>query len=113
LPPVPARRRAGPFILVAPFVFEMCHFLNHLAYCAAMDELAGLSEDDRKLALDRFRLLQPHLEQNRSLNPWPWPREYPIEPLIGGGNLATRRLKRIYSSSVESRLLPDWRPSTH
>jgi putative transposase len=32
-----------------------------------MDELAGLSEDDRKLALDRFRLLQPHLEQNRSL----------------------------------------------
>jgi putative transposase len=30
---------------------------------------AGLSEDSRKLALDRFRLLQPHLEQNRPLRP--------------------------------------------
>jgi putative transposase len=27
-----------------------------------MDQLAGLSEEARKLALDRFRLLQPHLE---------------------------------------------------
>jgi putative transposase len=32
-----------------------------------MDELTGLSEEDRKLALDRFRLLRPHLEQNQSL----------------------------------------------
>ncbi|MBZ5624161.1 MAG: helix-turn-helix domain-containing protein [Acidobacteriia bacterium] len=32
-----------------------------------MDELAGLPEDVRKLALDRFRLVQPHLEQNQSL----------------------------------------------
>jgi putative transposase len=32
-----------------------------------MDQLAGLPEDVRKLALDRFRLLQPHLEQNQSL----------------------------------------------
>ena len=30
-----------------------------------MDELARLSEDARKLALDRFRLLQPYLEQSR------------------------------------------------
>jgi putative transposase len=30
-----------------------------------MDQLAGLPEDVRKLALDRFRLLQPHLEQNQ------------------------------------------------
>ena len=34
-----------------------------------MDELAGLSEDARKLALIRFRLLQPHLEQHRPLRP--------------------------------------------
>ena len=27
-----------------------------------MDQLAGLTEEARKLALDRFRLLQPHLE---------------------------------------------------
>jgi putative transposase len=32
-----------------------------------MDELAGLPEEARKLALERFRLLQPHLEQNQSL----------------------------------------------
>ncbi|MGC9950156.1 MAG: Mu transposase C-terminal domain-containing protein [Bryobacteraceae bacterium] len=32
-----------------------------------MDQLVGLTEDARKLALDRFRLIQPHLEQNQSL----------------------------------------------
>ena len=32
-----------------------------------MDELAGLPEALRKLALDRFRFLQPHLEQSRPL----------------------------------------------
>lgn len=34
-----------------------------------MDELAGLSEEARTLALARFRLLQPHLEQHRPLRP--------------------------------------------
>jgi hypothetical protein len=29
-----------------------------------MDHLAGLPEDVRTLALDRFRLIQPHLEEN-------------------------------------------------
>ncbi|MBV8136168.1 MAG: DDE-type integrase/transposase/recombinase [Deltaproteobacteria bacterium] len=32
-----------------------------------MDLLAGLPEDVRKLALDRFRVIQPHLEQSRPL----------------------------------------------
>ena len=32
-----------------------------------MDLLAGLTEQARKLALDRFRLIQPHLEQDQSL----------------------------------------------
>ena len=32
-----------------------------------MDQLAGLSQDARKLAFDRFRLLQPHLENDRPL----------------------------------------------
>jgi putative transposase len=32
-----------------------------------MEELAGLSEESRKLALDRLRLLQPHLEQSLPL----------------------------------------------
>jgi putative transposase len=31
------------------------------------DELGGLSEGARKLALDRFRILRPHLEQNQPL----------------------------------------------
>ena len=32
-----------------------------------MDQLAGLTEEIRKLALDRFRLLQHHLEDDRPL----------------------------------------------
>ena len=32
-----------------------------------MDQLAGFTEEGRKLALDRFRLLQPHLEDKRPL----------------------------------------------
>jgi hypothetical protein len=32
-----------------------------------MEELAGLSADARKLALDRFQLLRPHLEESQSL----------------------------------------------
>jgi putative transposase len=32
-----------------------------------MDQLAGLTEEARKLALDRFRLLQPHLEDKLPL----------------------------------------------
>jgi hypothetical protein len=32
-----------------------------------MDQLAGLAEEARKLALERFRLLQPHLEDDRPL----------------------------------------------
>jgi putative transposase len=31
------------------------------------DELAPLSEEARKLALDRFRILKPHLEHSQSL----------------------------------------------
>src|SRR6476620_4868448 len=32
-----------------------------------MDKLAGLSEEARKLAMERFRLLQPHLEHHEPL----------------------------------------------
>ena len=32
-----------------------------------MDELAGLTGEARKRALDRFHLLQPHLENDRPL----------------------------------------------
>jgi putative transposase len=32
-----------------------------------MDQLAGVTEEARKLALDRFRLLRPHLEDDRPL----------------------------------------------
>ena len=34
---------------------------------AEISELAALSEKVRNMALDRFRLLQPHLEQKKSL----------------------------------------------
>jgi putative transposase len=33
-----------------------------------MDELASLQESARKMALERFRIIQPHLEQDRSLS---------------------------------------------
>jgi putative transposase len=32
-----------------------------------MDQLAGLSEEARKMAMERFRLLQPHLEKDEPL----------------------------------------------
>src|ERR1022692_4918516 len=32
-----------------------------------MDQLAGLTEEARKLAIDRFRLLRPHLEHDLPL----------------------------------------------
>jgi len=32
-----------------------------------MEQLAGLPEDVRKLALERFRQIQPHLEEHQSL----------------------------------------------
>ena len=32
-----------------------------------MDHVAGLTEENRKVALDCFRMIQPHLEQDQSL----------------------------------------------
>jgi putative transposase len=32
-----------------------------------MQELLALTDEDREIAMQRFRLLQPHLEENRSL----------------------------------------------
>lgn len=42
-------------------------FARYFAYSSSMDRLAGLAEETRKLALDRFHLLQPHLEENHPL----------------------------------------------
>ena len=33
-----------------------------------MDELASLQESARQIALERFRIIQPYLEQDKSLN---------------------------------------------
>ena len=33
-----------------------------------MDELASLQESAREIALERFRIIQPYLEQDRSLS---------------------------------------------
>jgi putative transposase len=33
-----------------------------------MDELASLQESAREMALERFRIIQPHLEHDRSLS---------------------------------------------
>src|SRR6266700_2334750 len=42
-------------------------FQSYLAYCPYMQELSGVSEAARDLAMSRFRLIQPYLEQRRSL----------------------------------------------
>jgi putative transposase len=42
-------------------------FQRYLAYSPIVDELAGLPESLRKLALDRFRFLQLHIEEKRPL----------------------------------------------
>jgi hypothetical protein len=33
-----------------------------------MDELASLQESARQIALERFRIIQPYLKQDKSLN---------------------------------------------
>jgi putative transposase len=43
------------------------NFVRYLAYSAGVDELAGLPEPLRTIALDRFPLLRPHFEHNRPL----------------------------------------------
>ena len=40
---------------------------HYLACPLSMAELAGLTEEARKRAMERFRLLQPHLERNEPL----------------------------------------------
>src|SRR6516225_10683538 len=41
----------------------------HPYSAASMEELSRLPQSLRKLALDRFHLLQPHLEEGRPLRP--------------------------------------------
>ena len=60
--------RAGQSLDVAGLGLPACHFQNYLAcfgqhylaYSSSMDQLAQLPEADRKLALERFRIIQPH-----------------------------------------------------
>ena len=68
---------------------EVCTGIWHILLC--MDELAGLPESVRKLALDRFRLLQPHLEEDRSLRLVATRQEYRIvRPTVGDAIQAFR-----------------------
>jgi len=82
------------------------------------DELAGLSEEARNLALDRFRILQPHLEQTRLLqsvalaaslsigsSDWRLWRGKPVDR--GGRRVASDELKRaIEGLALQKPLLP-------
>jgi hypothetical protein len=42
------------------------------------NELASLQESARKMALERFRIIQPHLEQDRSLSLIRQDGKYPV-----------------------------------
>ena len=44
-----------------------CHFARYLAYFSGMGESAGPPEEARKIAFERFTLLTPHLEAERTL----------------------------------------------
>ena len=48
-----------------------------------MQELSGVSEAARELAMSRFRLIQPHLEKNR-----------PLQLLAADGKLPFRTAQR-------------------
>ena len=45
----------------------MAYFAGSGRLLAEMSQLASLSESARRIALERFRVLQPHLEQKRFL----------------------------------------------
>jgi hypothetical protein len=47
---------------------QSCRFQNYLALCPCMQELSEVSEAARKLAMSRLRLIQPYLEQKRTLH---------------------------------------------
>jgi hypothetical protein len=47
------------------FEVKFSTIFDVLAECG---ELASLAESDRKIALDRYRLLRPHLEDGRTLS---------------------------------------------
>jgi hypothetical protein len=49
-----------------------------------MDQLASLPEGVRKVALDRFRQIQPEREENRPCSPLREKRAYHIEPRSDG-----------------------------
>ncbi len=91
-----------------------------------MDELAGLSENTRKLTMERFRLLQPHLEQNgprESVAQLPaFPTERPTDwfQSIGGMGLPLwyARSAQTEANGEQSRAsskmrLKDWRCRSH
>ena len=79
---------------------------HYLAYSSSMDQLAGLTEEARKLALDRFRLIKPHLEQNQSLQsvadaagvPYRtaqrWVAQYRLFGLVAGKTISARQRGR-------------------
>ena len=79
-----------------------------------MNQLAELPEDARKLALDRFRLIRPHLEKNQSLRSIARPAGLPYRTahrwvkqyrLFG---LAALTRKKVSAVPCPSRLTPSF-----
>jgi hypothetical protein len=44
-------------------------FQRYLAKCPGMQELSGVSEAARDLAMSQFRLIQPYLEERMKISP--------------------------------------------
>ena len=66
-----------------------------------MDELSKLTEEDRRRAMERFRLLQPHLEQNRALSEVA--QEAVSSPEGGAGSLFDPRASTSLHRTLEYR----------
>jgi len=61
--------RWGAELLISDSVDIRCGLAKAVTYKIiwVQDQPAALSEEARKFALDRFRLIQPHIEQDQSM----------------------------------------------
>jgi hypothetical protein len=73
----------------------VAYFAGSGRLLAEMSQLASLSESARRIALERFRVLQPHLEQKRFLTQVARDAGIPILRVILGRFLPIFRTERM------------------
>ena len=71
-----------------------------------MDELASLQESARQIALERFRIIQPYLEQDKSLNVIAGKQESRIAQ--SSGFVGAPGPPRVSEADALQTAVPDW-----